>query len=199
LTTILLPEFEATNRWIYGNADHDASFARFAVDPGEPWPCLFISFPSAKDPTFEQRYPGRSTIEVIAPVRFTPFQQWAAKRWKRRGADYEQFKQMLADRLRADLERHVPEVRGLVDCAEVSTPLSTRHFANHQHGEIYGLSPTPARFRLRSLGARTPIRNLFLTGADTCTSGVAGAMFGGVITASAVLKRNLMGKVTFAS
>jgi all-trans-retinol 13,14-reductase len=87
-------------------------------------------------------------------------------------------------------------VRGQIDYAEVSTPLSTRHFANYQHGEIYGLSATPARFRLRSLGARTPIRNLFLTGADTCTSGVAGAMAGGIITASAILNRNLMGKVS---
>lgn len=190
------PEFEATNRWIYGDADHDAAFDRFAADPDEPLPCLFISFPSAKDPTFERRYPGRSTIEVVAPVPFAAFERWGETRWKRRGTDYDQFKKTLAERLLADLEKHVPAVRGRVDYAEVSTPLSTRHFTNFQHGEIYGLSATPARFRLRSLGARTPIRDLFLTGADICTSGVAGAMFGGVIAASAILKRNLLGKVS---
>jgi all-trans-retinol 13,14-reductase len=190
------PDFAGTNRWIYPDADHDANFARFAADSDEQWPCLFMSFPSAKDPTFEQRYPGRSTIEVIAPVPFAPFARFAETRWKRRGADYDQFKQMLAARLQGDLEKHVPAVRGRIDYAEVSTPLSTRHFANYQHGEIYGLSATPARFRVRSLGARTPVRNLFLTGSDICSSGVAGAMFGGVITASAVLKRNLLGKVT---
>lgn len=52
------------------------------------------------------------------------------------------------------------------------------------------------RFRIRSLGARTPIRNLYLTGADICAAGVAGAMFGGVLTASVVLGRNLMSKVS---
>jgi all-trans-retinol 13,14-reductase len=190
------PDFEATNRWVYSDSDHDGNFARFAADPERPWPCLFISFPSAKDPTFEQRHPGRSTIEVVAPAPYSPFAKWAETRWKRRGADYEHFKQMLATRLQDDLEKHVPAVRGRIDHAEVSTPLSTRHFANYQHGEIYGLSATPARFRLRSLGARTPVGSLFLTGADTCSLGVAGAMYGGVITASAVLKRNLSAKVS---
>jgi all-trans-retinol 13,14-reductase len=191
-----VPDFEAANRWIYANADHDGAFARFEANPAAPWPCLFISFPSAKDPSFAQRYPGHSTIEVIAPVPFAAFARWAETRWKRRSADYDQFKQALADRLRAGLEQHVPAVRGQIDCAEVSTPLTTRHFANFQHGEIYGLSATPERFRLRSLGARTAIRNLFLTGADTCTSGVAGAMFGGIIAASAILNRNLVAKVS---
>ena len=88
------------------------------------------------------------------------------------------------------------EVRGRIDYAEISTPVSTRHFANCQKGEIYGLSATPARFRMRSLGARTPVRNLYLTGSDACSSGVAGAMFGGIIAASVILKRNLVGKVT---
>lgn len=190
------PDLEPTNRWIYTDADHDANFARFNGDPAGPWPCLFISFPSAKDPTFDQRYPGRSTIEVIVPVPYAPFAQWAERRWKRRGADYDQFKQALADRLRVDLERHVPATHGKIDYTEVSTPLSTRHFANFQNGEIYGLSATPARFRLRSLGARTAIRNLYLTGADACGSGIVGAMFGGVLAASVILKRNLMAKVT---
>jgi len=78
----------------------------------------------------------------------------------------------------------------------LSTPLSTRNFANYRHGEIYGLSVVPARFRVRALGARTPIRNLYLTGQDACIGGVSGAMFGGVITASLVMQRNLMSVVT---
>ena len=92
------------------------------------------------------------------------------------------------------LERHVPPVRGYIDSG-LSRPLSTRHFANYPQGEIGGLSSVPARFRLRSL-ARTPVRNLYLTGADVTTLGVTGALFGGVVTASLILGRNLVAAVT---
>lgn len=190
------PDTGAANLWIYPDADHDAGIARFVADPSGPFPVVFISFPSAKDPTFSARYPGRSTIEVVAPAPYDTFERWADTRWKKRGADYDQFKQSLTRRLREELERHVPAVRGRIDYAELSTPLSTRHFANYEHGEVYGLSAVPARFRLAWLGARTPVRNLYLTGSDVATPGVAGALFGGVITASLLLGRNLMPVVT---
>jgi all-trans-retinol 13,14-reductase len=189
-------DFDATNRWIYSGPDHDASLARFMADPTAPFPVLFISFPSAKDPTFARRYPGRSTIEVVAPMPYEAFDLWSETRWKRRGEDYDEFKRNLAGRLRQELERHVPSVRGRIDYSELSTPLSTRHFANYQHGEIYGLSASPERFRARSLGARTGVRGLYLTGSDACAPGVSGALFGGVITASLILRRNLVAVVS---
>lgn len=189
-------EFDAANRWFYTDPDHDANYLRYMADPESAWPCLFVSFPSAKEPTFAQRYPGRSTIEVIAPVPYAGFAKWAETKWKRRGADYEEFKRALAERLRADLEARVPATRGRIDYAEVSTPLSTRHFANFAKGEIYGLSATPKRYQLRALGARTPVRNLYLTGSDAASSGVVGAMFGGVIAASAILGKNLVSTVS---
>lgn len=190
------PDFNATNLWIYSGPDHDASVARFMADPTAPFPVLFISFPSAKDPTFARRYPGRSTIEVVAPLPYDALDRWAGTRWKRRGEDYDEFKQNLANRLLRELEHHVPSVRGRIDYSELSTPLSTRHFANHLHGEIYGLSASPERFRMRYLGARTGIRGLYLTGSDACTPGVTGALFGGIITASLILHRNLMAVVS---
>jgi len=189
-------DIEPSNLWIYPGTDHDAALARFMDDPSQPFPLLFISFPSAKDPTFGERYPGRSTIEVVAPMPYGPFERWEATRWKKRGDDYAELKQNLARRLQDQLEQHVPAVRGRIDCAELSTPLTTRHFANHPHGEIYGLSAVPSRFRIAGLGPRTQIRNLYLTGADVATPGVTGALFGGVMCASAILRRNLVSEVT---
>ena len=94
------------------------------------------------------------------------------------------------------LYQHVPGAQGRVARAELSTPLSTRHFVNQEHGEAYGLGHTPARFRLRSLGPRTPIEHLYLTGADVALCGVMGAMAGAVLCASAVLRRNVFGELT---
>ncbi|HXM45973.1 MAG TPA: NAD(P)/FAD-dependent oxidoreductase [Bryobacteraceae bacterium] len=186
------PEFGDTNLWIYPSADHDANMARYAADAEQPFPGLFISFPSAKDPEFTQRYPGRATIEVVALAPYGWFERWAETRWKRRGADYDALKQRLAERLRAELERNVPAVRGKIEYCELSTPLSTRHFANYHQGQIYGPAGTPERFRAHALSPRTPIRNLYLTGADAAVLGVAGALAGGALAASAVLHRNVM-------
>src|SRR5260370_35723260 len=156
---------------------------------------LYISFPSAKDPDFERRHPGRATVEVVALVPYNWFERWQDTGWKRRGQDYETLKQELSIRLQRQLEHHVPALSGKIDYAELSTPLSTRHFMNYQRGESYGLSGTPERFRLRCLTPRTPIRNLYLTGQDVVSLGVTGALLSGFVTASAVLRRNLMWKL----
>ena len=87
-------------------------------------------------------------------------------------------------------------MRGKLDTAELSTPLSTRHFMNYQHGEAYGVSVTPARFHLRCLTPHTAVRNLYLTGQDVCTLGVTGALAGGVLTASAILGSNLVSLIS---
>jgi all-trans-retinol 13,14-reductase len=67
---------------------------------------------------------------------------------------------------------------------------------NYEKGEIYGIAATPARYVLRALGARTPLRNLYLSGQDVASLGVVGAMYGGAISASAALGRNLMGAIS---
>jgi all-trans-retinol 13,14-reductase len=186
------PEFGYTNLWIYPGPDHDANVARYAAGPEQPFSGLFISFPSAKDPDFARRHPGKATIEVVTLAPYRWFERWADTRWKRRGADYDALKRGLAERLRAELEQHLPAVRGKIEYCELSTPLSTRHFANYRQGQIYGPASTPERFAARALSPRTPIRNLYLTGADAGLLGVVGALAGGALAASAVLRRNVM-------
>ena len=190
--------WEASNLWIYPSYDHDANFERFTRDIDAPFPVIFISFPSAKDPSFASRYPGKSTIEVITLAPYQAFARWAEKRWKHRGEDYEALKNQLSDRLRAELERHVPSAIGNIAYTELSTPVTTRHFTNYPHGEIYGIISTPERFAVRGLGARTPIRGLYLTGQDVSSLGVVGALFGGIISASAALGKNLISTVSKA-
>jgi all-trans-retinol 13,14-reductase len=184
-----------SNLWIYPHDDHDAAVAAYARDPNAPLPVAYVSFPSAKDPDFENRYPGKATIEVITLAPYERFARWDGTRWKKRGADYDARKQQLTDRMLEALYGQCPQVEAAVDHCELSTPLSTQHFAAFARGEIYGLAHTPRRFAERWLRPRTPIRGLYLTGADICTAGVGGALFGGVLTASAVLGKNLIGAI----
>ncbi|MBZ5607350.1 MAG: NAD(P)/FAD-dependent oxidoreductase [Acidobacteriia bacterium] len=189
------PPLDGTNLWIFPGNDHDGNVRRFSENPEAPFPVLFISFPSAKDPEFEQRHPGRETIEVVTLARQEWFRAFEGTRWHHRGPDYDALKRRFAERMRAELEQHVPAVRGRIEHCELSTPLSTRHFANYQHGEIYGLNASPARFEARCLQPRTHVQNLFLTGQDAAVAGVTGALAGGVLAASAILGRNLMGAI----
>jgi phytoene dehydrogenase-like protein len=181
-----------TNYWIYPGYDHDANIKRYLKDPSSPLPVVYISFPSAKDPTWEERFPDRSTIEVIGFAPYEWFSKWEGTEWRKRGEEYESFKQKLSDRMMEQVYRHLPQIRDKIDHMELSTPLSTKHFCNYQYGEIYGLEHTPERFRMRWLRPHTPVKNLFLTGQDIVTDGVGGALFGGVLAASAILKKNVI-------
>jgi all-trans-retinol 13,14-reductase len=182
-----------TNLWLYPGDDHDASLAAFRRDPdGAPLPLVYASFPSAKDPAFEARHPGRATIELITFAPWDVFARWEDGRWRRRGPEYDALKQRFAQRMLDLLHVHLPRVREAIDVVEVSTPLSTRHFANYARGEIYGLDHTPARFAERRLQPRTGVPGLLLTGQDVVTCGVGGALASGYLTASVVLGRNLL-------
>jgi all-trans-retinol 13,14-reductase len=180
------------NIWVYPHEDHDRALAEALHDPEAPMPMVFISFPSAKDPDFERRHPGRATVEVIGLGAHAWFERWRGTRWKKRGEEYDAFKERLAQRMLEALYLQVPQLRGKVDHYELATPLTTEHFCNFSHGEIYGIDHTPERFRQRFLAPGTPVKGLYLTGADIVTCGVGGAMMGGVLTASAILKRNLI-------
>jgi all-trans-retinol 13,14-reductase len=184
-----------SNLWVYHSPDQDGDLDRYLADTEAPLPLAYISFPSAKDPDFANRHPGKATIEVVSIAPYERFQQWQDTKWMKRGEDYEAVKEDLSRRLIEILEREVPQIAGKIAYSELSTPLSTRHFANYDEGEIYGLEHSPARFRERSLRPRTGVRGFYLTGQDVCTAGVAGALFGAVLCASAILGRNLLGDI----
>jgi all-trans-retinol 13,14-reductase len=173
-----------TNFWIYpeGN-DYDGALDRFVANPQGPFPVVYISFPSAKDPDFERRHPGKSTIEIVAPVPYEIFEPWAGTTWGKRGDDYDALKQAYGEQLLEHLYAKLPHLRGRIDYWEVSTPLSMQHFCGYGRGELYGLDHDPARMSQGWLRPRTRIQGLWLTGQDIMSCGVAGAMMGGVASA----------------
>ena len=184
-----------TNLWIYPHNDHDKAIADFVKDINAPLPVVYISFPSGKDPEWETNFPGRSTVEIITCMPYKWFEQWKDERWQKRGEEYEAFKEKLSQRLLAHLYEQRPQLRGKIDYYELSTPLSTEYFTGYEQGEIYGLNHGPRRFRLDFLRAPTPIRHFYMTGQDIVTVGIGGAAFSGILTASSMLKKNLVKQI----
>ena len=176
----------STNYWVYPHNDHDRGVKEYMADPSKPFPVTYISFPSLKDPEWDERYAGKSTIEMITLAPYEWFAKWEDERWKHRGEEYEAYKEEFAQRLLKELYKQFPQLEGKIDYYELSTPLSTKHFVNYEHGEIYGLDHSPARFRMKDLRPKTSIKNLYLTGQDIVTVGIGGALMSGLLTAAHV-------------
>lgn len=182
------------NYWLFPDEHHERNVAAWAANPDAPFAGVFLAFPSAKDPTFTKRFPGRATVDIITSARWHWFERWEHTRVQHRGAEYEALKRRFAGRLLECLYQRFPQTRGRVAHAELSTPLSTRHFTGWARGELYGLGHTPARFAARLLRPRTPLKNLFLTGQDVCTAGLSGAAVGAAMCASAILGRDILNR-----
>lgn len=176
-----------TNYWLYPSHDAQANFAAFDADKNAPFPLTYISFPSAKDPSWSERYPDKSTIEIVAPCPFKYFEAWKDTQWGKRGDQYDDLKAEFGERLMEQLYNEMPHLRGKVDYFEVSTPLSTDYFCAYSRGELYGLEHGPERFQQAWLRPKTRIKGLYLTGQDVLSCGVGGAMMGGVLSAASVL------------
>lgn len=187
--TLKLPKY---NHWIYNTYDFDKAYEETKPGLDHVPPLAYISCPSAKDPLWAQFHPGKSTIQVIAACPYDWVRQWEDTSWNRREEAYKEFKEDFKRKLLQKLYQVLPQVEGHVVVCEISTPLSTKHFSHYQEGEIYGLEHSPARFRLPWLRIQTPIKKLFLTGQDVMVVGVGSALFSGLLTASVILKRNLL-------
>lgn len=175
------------NHWFYDSwDDSDISWLVSPDSRIDDPTAIYISFPSLKDPLHRPGPEQRHTGEVVVFVPWEPFRPWRDRPWMKRGDNYQMFKQRLQDSLLTQLFRRFPGLKPMLDFAELSTPLSTDHFARPIHGAVYGLGSTPSRYLCPALRCRTPIPNLFLTGVDVCTPGVMGGAMGGIMTACSV-------------
>lgn len=183
------------NFWIYPGYDHDAAVSAFHESKEYDFPLVYISFPSAKDPAWDERYPNKSTVEIVTVCKPEWFEKWQGTTWGKRGEDYEQVKQELTDRLMEILYKQMPQLKDALDYVELSTPLSTQWFQWNEAGEIYGIEHDVERFRQNWIHPKTEIKNFYLTGSDVVTAGVGGALMGGVMTTMAMMGLKA-GKVT---
>ena len=127
------------------------------------------------------------TAEIVTFIDHEPFKQWANQPWMNRDKAYEELKNEITEALINFTNKYIKGLKELIDYKELATPLTTVSMTGHEKGYIYGLPVTPERYKLNWLGARTPIKNLYLTGVDTLVHGVVGGMLGGALTAGIVM------------
>ncbi|KAK3529227.1 hypothetical protein QTP70_021924 [Hemibagrus guttatus] len=74
---------------------------------------------------------------------------------------------------------------------EVCTPLSNAYYLGSHLGSMCSAEQNLERFQAEAIARNccdTPVKNLFLSGQDVFSSGIAGALHGGLLCASTVLK-----------
>ena len=190
----------ANNTWSFTECDINDSCIRYlngapedAEDKGVP--VLFISFPSTKDRSWEdpKRHPGKTTCVVMAPAPFEWFEQWIGQRNK--GAIYRNYKEVLGKKIWSQVLEIYPQLEHNDEYFNVATPLTYQFYIASPKGEIFGCDHNKKRFSpnmAAMMRPSTPIPGLYLTGKDVFTCGFSGAMQGGLLTSSAILKRNLI-------
>ena len=188
----------AQNIWLWKKSNFESLDKIYDEDAeeSERFNLQFISFPSTKDPEWEQRYPGRTTCLVISLGTHQLFEEWFNSKTGHRGKDYEGLKQDFGRALFGDLCKMYPQLEDKVEYLDVGTPLTYQHYLGGMEGEIYGLNHSAKRFdpeMLAVLRPETSIKGLYITGQDISTCGIVGGLLGGVLCGSAILKRNLMG------
>jgi len=173
--------FSGENHWIYSTYDHDANFKNGLdwIEKGKPVGA-YLSFPSLKNAEATAH-----TAEIIAFTDYRFFERWKTQPWKKRDEAYKQLKEQISDNLIAFIEQQYPGFSAMIEFRELSTPITNEYFSSHPRGSIYGVACVPERFNRALAGfcdPVSPIKNLYLTGADVSSPGVAGAMMGAVAT-----------------
>ncbi|KAG8512962.1 All-trans-retinol 13,14-reductase [Galemys pyrenaicus] len=189
---------QSTNFYVYFDTDMDKAMKHYLSVPRDKAaahiPYLFISSSSAKDPTWEDRYPGRSTMIVLLPTSYGWFEEWQEEPKGKRSSDYETLKYSFVEAALSVVMKLFPQLEGKVDSATGGSPLTNQFYLAAPHGACYGADHNLGRMHpyvMASMRAQSPIPNLYLTGQDICVCGLMGALQGALLCSSAILKRNL--------
>jgi len=199
--------FPKCNYWIHPNMESEEENQKWLeIEHHDDMECpiKFVSFPSAKDPTYHNpdRFPDTSTCQIIS---FVP-NKWLDEQniGEYQKDEYVQLKQSIADKLYNGTLEFFAETNeeiylamdGGFEDATLGTPKTFDRYINSYYGQMYGIAPYPERFHSKAQSELRPeingLNNAYFTGQDIMCVGFSSAQQAGLITCSKILGRNLV-------
>jgi all-trans-retinol 13,14-reductase len=146
--------------------------------------CAFVCRPD-RDPLAPSQplFP----LSIHAPARYEDFAAWEASAARRKPRAYYEQKLRAGAESLAYLERCVPGLGRSIVRRDISTPLTNLRFNGSEQGTAYGIYHAIRNTGARSIGPRTHLQNLLLTGQNVLFPGILGASISGLRTAGNLL------------
>ena len=121
---------------------------------------------------------------ILSYMNMEDVSQWAGTSIGRRGAEYEEFKRIHAERLLAEVEKHNPGFLAGVEAYYTSTPLTYQDYTGTEGGSMYGVAKDINLGAAGRVPYRTKVPNLLLAGQNVNSHGMLGVMVGTIVTCS---------------
>ena len=172
-----------SNHWFYESWDTNKGIW---ADLDGPIPAVFASFPSLKDEAHEPGPSNHHTGQFMVLADWSTVAEFAEGGAEKRPDEWAAVKKGIETRMMGFYAEKFPALAPLIVYHELGTPLATAKFTAHEKGGFYGLETTPRRIMSEALSPRTPVPGLFLSGQDVMTPGIAGALWGGMLSAAAI-------------
>lgn len=133
---------------------------------------------------------GKNTLNIISAQGYDHWETFEADYFQGKKDAYLKEKKRIADILIGRVEEMLlPGLRDAVEVLEIGTPLTNVRYTSNTRGAIYGWDQTVSNSGNRRVQHRTPIKNLYLSGAWTFPGGGYGACIpSGLICFSRVME-----------
>ena len=140
---------------------------------------VYLRFKKDKVPYMNYNFYGYMNMADV--------ERWKGKKIGKRGADYEEFKHLHAQRLLQSVEKDFPGLMESVDEYYTSTPLTYYDYTGTEEGSMYGIAKDIQLGPMARVHHRTRIPNLLLTGQNINSHGILGVLVGTMVTCGELL------------
>jgi all-trans-retinol 13,14-reductase len=125
---------------------------------------------------------GKNTLNIIVLQGFDHWRKYEADYFKGEKTAYRTEKERIADVLIDKVEKTIlPGLSKAIEIAEIGTPLTNLRYTSNYRGAVYGWDQTVDNSGQNRLAHKTPIKNLYLSGAWTRPGhGYGGVLWSGL-------------------